>query len=73
MIASWTEDTVVSRSSTTCEIDTFITVVSSTITNWAAPRIRIVVFFCMPRGGPYGNGPRAGKTQRLTVVIPVRS
>ena len=30
---------VVSRSATICEIDTFITLLSSTITNWAAPRI----------------------------------
>src|SRR5215203_2859082 len=31
--------TVVSRSSTTVEMDTFMTVPSSTITNWADPRI----------------------------------
>src|SRR5687767_8047374 len=37
--------TVLSRSSTTCEIDTFITVPSSTMTNWAAPKIRTTNHF----------------------------
>src|SRR4051795_11577298 len=39
VIASWTPVIVVSRSATICEIDTFMTLLSSTITNWAAPRI----------------------------------
>ncbi len=39
VIASWTPVTVVSRSSTICEIETFITLESSTITNCAAARI----------------------------------
>ena len=43
VIASCTAVTVVSRSATTSEIDTFMTVVSRTITNWAVPRIRSVV------------------------------
>src|SRR2546428_903776 len=42
-MASCTSDTVVSRSSTTCEIDTFMTVLSSTITNCAVPSSRMVV------------------------------
>ena len=62
-----------SRSSTTCEIDTFMTVVSSTITNCAAPRIRIVAFFCIAPTDPWGTAPTREKTQRLTVAIPVRS
>ena len=39
VIASWTPWIVVSRSSTICEIDTFMTLESSTITNCAAHRI----------------------------------
>src|SRR5918994_3655238 len=39
VIASWTPWMVVSRSATIWEIDTFMTLLSSTITNWAAPRI----------------------------------
>ena len=35
VIAVWRPTTVVSRSATTCEIDTFITVVSSTMMNCA--------------------------------------
>src|SRR5436190_16744345 len=45
VIATWTSVTRVWRSATTCEIDTFMTVVSRTITNWAIPRMRIVVLF----------------------------
>ena len=41
MIAIWTPWMVVSRSSTICEIDTFMTLLSSTITNWADARIAI--------------------------------
>ena len=41
MIASWTPWIVVSRSATICEIDTFMTLLSRTITNWAAARIAI--------------------------------
>src|SRR5438270_2268799 len=43
VIASCTSGTVVCRSLTICEIDTFMTVLSSTITNWAVPSSRIVV------------------------------
>ncbi len=39
MIASWTPWIVVSRSATIWEIDTFITLLSSTMTNCAAARI----------------------------------
>ena len=39
VIAVWTPWIVVSRSSTICEIATFITLESSTITNWADARI----------------------------------
>ena len=39
VIASWTPWIVVSRSATICEIDTFMTLLSSTITNCAAARI----------------------------------
>ena len=35
MIAICTPGIVVSRSATICEIETFMTLVSSTITNWA--------------------------------------
>ena len=38
-MAACIAETVVSRSATTVEIDTFITVPSSTMTNWAAPRM----------------------------------
>src|SRR5262245_19054140 len=41
VIASWTPWIVVSRSATICEIDTFMTLLSSTITNWAAARIEM--------------------------------
>ena len=43
VMASWTPWIVVSRSSTICEIDTFMTLLSSTITNCAAARIEIGV------------------------------
>ena len=39
VIAVCRPTTVVFRSATTCVIDTFITVVSSTMTNWAVARI----------------------------------
>src|SRR4051794_22615998 len=39
VIASWTPWIVVSRSATICEIDTFMTLLSSTITNCAAAKI----------------------------------
>src|SRR5262245_36187369 len=38
-MAACIAETVVSRSATTVEIDTFMTELSSTITNWAAPRM----------------------------------
>ena len=41
MIASWTPWIVVSRSATICEIDTFMTLLSSTITNCADAKIAI--------------------------------
>src|SRR3954471_19451817 len=41
VIASWTPWIVVSRSLTICEIDTFMTLLSSTITNCAAARMTI--------------------------------
>src|SRR5436190_16332796 len=41
VIASWTPAIVVSRSLTICEIDTFMTLLSSTITNCAAARMTI--------------------------------
>ncbi len=41
MIASWTPWMVVSRSATICEIATFMTLLSSTITNWADARMRM--------------------------------
>src|SRR3954453_11228184 len=44
-MARCTAGTVVSRSSTTWVIETFMTVVSSTITNWAVPRMRMVARF----------------------------
>src|SRR6478609_5641541 len=47
VIASWTPWIVVPRSATICEIETFMTELSSTITNWAAARIRIAVRFFM--------------------------
>ena len=54
-MASWTPATVVSRSSTICEIDTFMTLLSSTITNWADARMAIEIHFlsmgAMVRGG----------------------
>src|SRR6185295_2416167 len=40
-MAVWTPVIVVLRSATICEIDTFITLLSRTITNWAAARIAI--------------------------------
>src|SRR5438309_1733485 len=42
-MAVCTLGTVVCRSATTCEIDTFMTVLSSTITNCAVPRMRMLV------------------------------
>src|SRR6187549_1088020 len=39
VMAAWTPVTVVSRSATICEIETFITLESSTITNCAAARM----------------------------------
>src|SRR3954454_4155234 len=41
VIASWTPEIVVSRSLTICEIDTFMTLLSSTITNCAAASTEI--------------------------------
>ena len=41
MLPSCTPWMVVSRSSTICEIDTFMTLLSSTITNWAEAKIAI--------------------------------
>ena len=41
VIASWTPWIVVSRSATICEIDTFMTLLSSTITNCADAKIAI--------------------------------
>ena len=59
-----------SRSSTTSEIDTFMTVVSSTITNCAAPRIRIVVLLRMPPDGPYAE--RASSGNRTSSALEVK-
>ena len=48
VIAPWTPWIVVFRSATICEIDTFMTLESSTITNCAAARIisGSQLFFC---------------------------
>src|SRR6478735_10381064 len=63
---------VVSRSSTICEIDTFITLLSSTMMNWAAPRIVIgshlriaPSIYGVPRGGA---SPGPGDARREPVV-----
>src|SRR3990172_2094810 len=40
-MASWTPWMVVPRSAAICEIETFMTLLSSTITNWAEARMRI--------------------------------
>ena len=56
---------VLSRSSTTVEIDTFMTVPSSTMTNWAAPRISTTnhFFMCRPILCPgEGRGVRSFNT-----------
>src|SRR5690349_24586205 len=50
VIASWTPWIVVSRSATIWLIETFMTLLSSTITNCAAARIRIAVQLFI--GGP---------------------
>src|SRR4051812_1335485 len=70
VIASCTSCTVVSRSSTTCEIDTFITVLSSTMMNCAVPSSRIVVRFFIrgPAPRPAGSGARALEDQGLLGV-----
>ncbi len=52
VIASWTPWTVVSRSSTICEIETFMTELSSTITNWAAARMMIAIQLLNPEPPP---------------------
>ncbi len=49
VIASCTPEIVVSRSSTICEIDTFMTAESSTITNWAEARMISGSHFFMGR------------------------
>ncbi len=56
--------TLLSRSDTTAEIDTFMTVLSSTITNWAAPRIRTTnhFFICHPHLSPARVGTCAHST-----------
>ena len=57
VIAVCTPWIVVSRSSTICEIATFITLVSSTITNWAEARISIGIHL-RTEDGPYVGGQR---------------
>src|SRR3954454_16286049 len=56
VIASCMPCTVVSRSSTTCEIDTFMTVVSSTMMNCAVPSSMIVVRFFIGAPDPGESG-----------------
>jgi predicted PurR-regulated permease PerM len=61
VIASGTPPMVAFGSATIREIDTFMTLLSSTMTNWAAARIRIAVgFFSEPpaRGTPARRGSR---------------
>ena len=57
VIAVCTPWIVVSRSSTICEIATFITLVSSTITNWAEARISMGIHL-RTEDGPYVGGQR---------------
>ena len=45
VIASWTPWIVVPRSDAIWEIETFMTLLSSTITNWAAARMAIGTHF----------------------------
>src|SRR6185437_15359947 len=56
-MAVWTPVIVVSRSATICEIDTFMTLLSSTITNCAEAKIAI--------GRPR---PRRGKAALLSIA-----
>ena len=58
MIALCIAVTLLSRSSTTAEIDTFMTVLSRTMTNWAAPRISTTnhFFICPPDSAPARSG-----------------
>ena len=64
MIALCIAVTLLSRSSTTAEIDTFMTVLSSTMTNWAAPRISTTnhFFICPPDSAPARVGACAHST-----------
>ena len=57
VIAVCTPWIVVSRSSTICEIATFITLVSSTITNWAEARMSMGIHL-RTEDGPYVGGQR---------------
>ena len=66
VIAPWTPVTVVSRSATICEIETFITLESSTITNWAAARM--TSGSQRRTGGVYGSVTRAGPVTVVEVV-----
>src|SRR3954453_22067391 len=70
VMASCTSGTVVFRSSTTCEIDTFMTVLSSTMMNCAVPSRRMVVRFFIsgPAPLPAGSGVRALEDLRLLGV-----
>jgi hypothetical protein len=61
VIASWTPRIVVSRSATICEIDTFMTLLSSTVTNCAAPSTAIgsqtgAAAFAVAAGADVGYG-----------------
>lgn len=65
VIASWTPWMVVSRSATIWEIDTFMTLLSRTITNCAAARIATAVQ--RPMGVPF-QSPEGGLARRATTV-----
>ncbi len=56
VIASWTPWIVVSRSATICEIDTFMTLLSSTITNCAEARMPSGSHSAQPRNVAPGAG-----------------
>jgi long-subunit fatty acid transport protein len=72
-IADWTPLTVVSRSRTTAEIDTFISDVSTTSTNMAIARRTASRMFS---GGSLAVGPVSSVTPRVwqvTSVVEARS
>src|SRR3954452_22754386 len=70
VIASWTPWTVVSRSATICEIDTFMTLESRTITNWAEPRIAIGIQVRTLGGRGCGAPGRRGRYECVHFVPP---